>query len=94
MPQWAADRDEIAARHPDERWTAACPAAEAALLLKYDHHVIWLDGRRALLLTQPWAERDPAMPLRCEASFRFADGHPQSPSDVQTVVASLQWEKP
>ena len=93
MPQWSSDRDKIAARHPDERWRALCPVDAIELLLRFDHHVVWLDGRPALLLTYAWHEIEVrSRPLPCEVSFTFAAGHPTAPVDVQEVARSLTWQ--
>jgi hypothetical protein len=92
MPQWTGDRAAFDARHPDERWSASCPVDGIALLLQYDHHVIWLGGRPAVLLTYAWHEvEDRSAPLRCEVSFAFAKGHPTAPPEVQALAGSLSW---
>lgn len=93
MPQWSRDRFGDDAKYPDERWQADCPAESVALLLRYDHHTVWLDGRRALLLTYAWAAEkighDEAR--RFEVSFTYAAGHPSAPITVQAVVDGLEF---
>ena len=89
MPRWSRDFDALRARYPDERWVGACARADAALLLRYDHHVVWVDGRPALLLTYAWAvEGLDALPepLAFEVSFTYPRGHPAAPREVQAVV--------
>jgi len=92
MPRWSRDPIALRERYPDERWTATCPRADAARLLHYDHHVVWIDGRRALLLTSPWAvtglEAVPE-PLTFEVSFTYPRGHRTAPADVQAIVDRL-----
>ena len=92
MPQWSRDDNLARQKYPDERWHARCPRASAIQLLDYDHHVVWIDGRAALLRTYHWAV-DPVetwpdeMPL--EVSFTYASGHPTAPEHIRELVASL-----
>jgi hypothetical protein len=92
MPRWSLDREAAASRHPDERWSGNCSRAIAAILIRYDHHTVWLEGRQALLLTYHWnaAPLDEQIePLQFTVSFTFARGHPAAPPDVQSLVAGL-----
>jgi hypothetical protein len=92
MPRWFRDPIALRDRYPDERWTATCSRADAALLLRYDHHVAWIGGRPALLLTYRWAAtglEGLAEPLAFEVSFTYPRGHPASPMEVQAVVDRL-----
>jgi hypothetical protein len=92
MPQWSRDRAVDRAKYPDERRRSRCPRTAAPLLLRYDHHVVWLDGRAALLLTYRWAEQSPdSWPdeLPFEVSFTYAPGHPAAPAEVQRIVETL-----
>lgn len=92
MPQRTTERASIDARHPDERWSALCPVDGIEMLLQHDHHVIWLSRRPAVLLTYTWHElEDRSVPLRCEVSFAFAQGHPTVPPEVQALARSLSW---
>ena len=94
MPQWSRDRRADRAKFPDERCSARCPRADAPLLLRHDHHVVWINSRPALLLTYRWAESAPeewpdALPF--DVSFTYAPGHPPAPPDVQRIVDSLSF---
>ena len=92
MPQWSTKRDAIAARHPDERWEGRCSREVAAMLVRYDHHTVWLQGRRALLLTYHWNAaplENQSEPLQFSVSFTFASGHPPAPPEIQAVVDGL-----
>jgi hypothetical protein len=92
MPQWKRDAPADRARYPDERWRGTCARESAALLLRYDHHVVWIGGRAALLLTYAWATQplDAWLePLAFEVSFTYARGHPRAPAEVQALVDSL-----
>ena len=80
------------AKYPDERWVAACPIIDAELLLKYDHHTVWIDGRKAVLLTYPWASinmESQGETLDCVVSFTYANGHPSAPQSIQRIVDRL-----
>lgn len=83
-----------AQRHPDERWRALCPPEFIEQFLRYDHHVVWLEGRPAVLLTYPWHEIDPFPPahaLPLEVSFTFAAGHPPAPPELRAIAQALAW---
>ena len=90
MPQW--DRDRRDSLYPDECSFAVCPADAVELLRSYDHHTVWLQGRRALLRTYHWADEEPrdaeaGRPF--QVSFTYAAGHPPAPPAVQAVVDEL-----
>ncbi len=90
MPQWNRDRRD--GSYPDERARAICPANAVELLLRFDHHTVWVNGRRALLRTYPWAgepSHDPDTGRPFEVSFTYAAGHPSAPPEVQAVVDGL-----
>jgi hypothetical protein len=92
VPRWSRNRDTDRTIHPDERWVGACSREIGALLLRYDHHVVWIGGRRALLLTYSWAGEPLSAqtePLKFEVSFTYARGHPAAPPAVQVVVDGI-----
>lgn len=92
MPQWFRDRSGDETRYPDERAEAICPRGVAGLLLRYDHHVVRIAGRPALLRTYHWAESAPEdwpAELTVSVSFTYAAGHPAAPDEVQRVVNTL-----
>ena len=94
MPQWSRDRSSDTSKYPDERWVARCPRSQAPQLLRYDHHVVWVRGRPALLRTYHWAAQaveawPDEMPV--EISFTYASGHPTAPAEIQRVVESLSF---
>ena len=94
MPRWNRDADSLQARYPDERWTGSCARSDAGLLLRHDHHVVWIGGRAALLLTSSWATKELdewEEPLQFEVSFTYPRGHPSAPSEVQAVVDRLDF---
>ncbi|HEY3287272.1 MAG TPA: hypothetical protein VGJ96_09185 [Gemmatimonadaceae bacterium] len=89
MPRWSRDAAVLHRRYPDERWVGSCSRADAAFLLRYDHHVVWVGGRPALLLTYAWAAAGldaHAEPLAFEVSFTYPRGHRAAPREVQAVV--------
>jgi hypothetical protein len=93
MPQWSRDRSETSRKHPDERWLGSCETAESALLQRYDHHVVWIEGRRALLRTAPSANESQPDPSRYRffVSFAYAAGHPPAPREAQAIVERIPW---
>lgn len=97
MPRWSRDRDALRDRYPDERWIGSCARASADLLLRHDHHVVWIGGRPALLLTCHWAvnrlDFSPE-PLTFEVNFTYSRGHPPAPPQVQAVVDGITFSPP
>jgi hypothetical protein len=95
MPQWSRDRAANPSKYPDERARARLPREYAALLRKYDHHVVWIGGRAALLLTYQWdlePEDDEALRF-VEVSFTYPKGHPTAPPEVQAAIDLLEFRK-
>jgi hypothetical protein len=93
MPQWSRNRASNRRKYPDERWGASCAAPEAPLLHRWDHHTVWIEGRRALLLTAPWANTAQAAvgQYAFAVSFTYAAGHPAAPVEVQRLVERLSF---
>ncbi|MDB4970242.1 MAG: hypothetical protein JWN44_5931 [Myxococcales bacterium] len=59
-----------------------------------DHHVVTVDGRPCVLLTYHlWTEPLPH-PSRVFVLFRYTDGHPLAPDDVQRTVERLTFGRP
>ena len=94
MPQWSRDENRARRKYPDECWHARCARADAAKLVVYDHHVVWIGGRAAILRTYQWAaepvDRWPDE-LMLVVSFTYAAGHPTAPEHIQRLVASLEF---
>ncbi len=81
-------------QHPDERVRAACSRAVAATLRANDHHVVWINGRPAVLLTYPLLEVDLSQapePIWCEASLSYAAGHPTASAEALALARTLDW---
>src|SRR5579864_5574955 len=97
MPQWSRDRAADQAKYPDERSRALAPRAARAVLRRYDHHVVRVEGRAALLLTYHWdsIEQRDALEgeeyLPFDVSFTYPTGHPSAPAEVQAIVDSLKF---
>jgi hypothetical protein len=97
MAQWSKDRSPDRSGYPDERRTLLCPPAARALLLRFDHHVVWIDGREALLLTYLWNVKSPGAdsePWPFEVSFTYAKGHPRGPAAVQDIIDKILGTSP
>lgn len=91
MPQWSRDRSADKSKYPDQRACADAPRSVAPLLRRYDHHVVRIEGRPALLLTYVW-DIEPPRDHRSRqvlVSFTYAAGHPTAPADVQAVIDTL-----
>lgn len=75
-------------------WLVAdCAPADVERLRARDHHVVTLNGRRALLLSYHlWSEPPPATP-RVFLLFGYTDGHPRAPDDVQRTVERLTFRR-
>jgi hypothetical protein len=95
MPQWSRDRAADQAKYPDERARSYAPQPARRLLRRFDHHVVRVLRRPALLLTYHWdiaaeTEDDAGEHLLpFEVSFTYAPGHPVAPAEVQAIVDSL-----
>jgi len=82
-------------RHRDERVRTRCTRGVAERLRTFDHHVVWLDGRPAVLITYPLLELDLDLapePIWCEASLTYAAGHPTAPPEIQSLAQGLAWQ--
>lgn len=94
MVPLTGERGSAPRRHPDERWRALCPPELAEQFLRYDHHIIWLEGRPAVLMTYPWHEIEPFPPsqaLPIDVSFTFTAGHPPAPLELQALAQTFAW---
>lgn len=60
-----------------------------ALLAAYDHCVVHIAGRRAVLLAQPWRAGETDAHVYLQASFAHPAGHPSVPPPFQAVVDGL-----
>lgn len=91
MPQWSRDRTSDIAKYPDERAHATAPIAHAPLLRRFDHHVVYVGGRPALLLTYQWDldKSNADASVSVEISFTYAANHPSAPREVQLVIDAL-----
>ena len=96
MPQWNADRARIGEKYRDERVTLSCSRGDAEDFLRYDHHVVWIGDRPALILTYHWNEKplkEFGEPLEFYLSFTYAPGHPAAPNTIQQKVSRLASHK-
>jgi hypothetical protein len=94
MPRWNREPVDVRSRYPDERRTGTCSPQDADLLLRYDHHVVWIEGRPALLLTYSWNEQGLEAlpePIAFEVSFTYPTGHPKAPSEVQSIIDGIRF---
>lgn len=77
--------------YPDQA-VAICTREQADQLVNYDHHVVKVNGRPAVMLTYEWMPvEEHAGPLVLTVIFRHAEKHPRAPEEIQAVVDGLQF---
>jgi hypothetical protein len=70
---------------------ADCTPEQAEALIRYDHQVVTVDGRRGVMLTYHWMlEGKPARELI--VVFQYADAHPPAPPDIQGIIDKLMFK--
>ena len=72
---------------------AICTRQQAEQLVKYDHHVVEVNGRPGVMLTYEWMplEEHPG-PLILTVVFHQAEKHPRAPEAIQSIVAELHFQ--
>ena len=81
-------------RYPDHLF-APCSRAQAAQLMRFDHHVIQVQGRPAVMLTYHWTnayEEGFSGPFPLLALFYHTERHPAAPPEVQALVDQLHFQ--
>ena len=72
---------------------AICTREQAEKLAEYDHHVIHVDGRLAVLLTYGWMPMEEhSGPFVLTIVFHHAEKHPRAPEAVQAIVDELRFQ--
>lgn len=72
---------------------AICTREQAAQLVKYDHHVVEVSGRRGVMLTYEWMPvEEHAGPFILTVVFHHAEKHPQAPQEIQSLVDGLSFK--
>lgn len=72
---------------------AICTRQQAEQLVKYDHHVVEVNGRPGVMLTYEWMPLDEqAGPLILMVVFQHAEKHPRAPEAIQAIVDELHFQ--
>lgn len=62
-------------------------------LVKYDHHVVHVNGRRGVMLTGEWMPvEEHAGPFVLTVVSHHAEKHPRAPEEVQAIVEGLRFQ--
>jgi hypothetical protein len=73
--------------------TAICTRAQAEKLVRYDHHVVRVNGRPGVMLTYAWMPvEEHTGPFVLTVVFQYAEKHPAAPDEIQTVVDGLSFQ--
>ncbi|HEX5809327.1 MAG TPA: hypothetical protein VFY25_11720 [Anaerolineales bacterium] len=78
--------------HPHQA-TAICTRQQAEQLVRYDHHVVRVNGRPGVMLTYEWmpVEEHPG-PFVLTVVFHYAEKHPPAPDEIQAIVDGLSFQ--
>ena len=72
---------------------AICTRAQAEQLVKYDHHVVIVNSRPAVMLTYEWMPvEEHADPFVLTVVFHHAEKHPPAPQEIQSIVDGLKFQ--
>lgn len=78
--------------HPHQA-TAICTRAQAEQLVRYDHHVVRVNGRPGVMLTYAWMPvEEHAGPFVLTVVFQYAEKHPTAPEEIQSIVDELRFQ--
>lgn len=78
--------------HPHQA-IAICTRQQADQLVRYDHHVVRVDGRPGVMLTYPWMPvEEHAGPFVLTVVFQYAEKHPPAPEEIQSLVDGLHFQ--
>jgi hypothetical protein len=77
--------------YPDQA-IAICTREQAQQLVKYDHHVVEVNGRSAVMLTHEWMPvEEHAGPFVLTVVFHHVEKHPAAPGAIQAIVDGLSF---
>jgi hypothetical protein len=72
---------------------AVCTRTQAEQLVKYDHHVVEVDGRPGVMLTYEWMPvEEHTGPFVLTVIFQHAEKHPRAPQAIQSIVDELTFQ--
>lgn len=72
---------------------AVCTREQAEQLVKYDHHVVEVNGRVGVMLTYEWMPVEAHTgPFVLTVVFHHAEKHPRVPREIQSIVDELRFQ--
>jgi hypothetical protein len=72
---------------------AVCTREQAQQLVKYDHHVVQVNGQPGVMLTYEWMPlEEHAGPFVLMVVFHHAGKHPRAPEEIQIIVDGLTFQ--
>ena len=72
---------------------AVCTRTQAEQLVKYDHHVVAVNGRPGVMLTYEWMPvEEHTGPFVLTVIFHHAEKHPRAPQAIQSIVDKLTFQ--
>lgn len=77
--------------NPDQS-VAICTREQAEQLVNYDHHVVKVNGRSGVMLTNEWMPVEEHQGLfLLTVVFHHITGHPTAPEEIQALVNGLSF---
>jgi hypothetical protein len=78
--------------YPDQA-VAICSYEQAEKLADYDHHVVQVKGRAAVMLTHEWMPlEEHTGPFILTVVFHHAETYPQAREEIQSIVDGLSFQ--
>lgn len=72
---------------------AICTPEQAEQLVKYDHHVVRVNGHPGVMLTYEWMPMEEhAGPFVLTVVFHHVEKHPLAPEAIQSLVDGLAFQ--
>jgi hypothetical protein len=72
---------------------AICSREQAEQLVNYDHHVVQVNRRPGVMLTQDWVPvEEHSGPFVLTVVFHHAEKHPGAPEKIQSLVDKLNFQ--
>jgi hypothetical protein len=72
---------------------AICTRDQAQQLVHYDHHVVQVNRRPGVMLTEEWMPvEEHAGPFLLTVVFHHAARHPRAPEAIQSIVDKLNFQ--
>ena len=70
-----------------------CTREQAEILVNFDHHVVHVNGRPGVMLTDEWMPVEQhSGPFVLTVVFHYAEKHPRAPEEIQTIVDGLSFQ--